>query len=73
LARRAVRSSWRALDPPPTTCGTPVSLLLAQGVPARVVMEILGHTQIAVTMDIYSHVRPAMQSDAAERMNDALG
>jgi integrase len=36
-------------------------------------MEILGHTQIAVTMDIYSHVRPAMQSDAAERMNDALG
>jgi site-specific recombinase XerD len=32
------------------------SLLLAQGVPARVVMEILGHSQIALTMNTYSHV-----------------
>ena len=51
---------------------TCASLLLAQGVPARVVMDILGHSQIAVTMDIYSHVLPAMQDDAAERMQRAL-
>src|SRR5262249_40590509 len=38
------------------TCAT---LLLVQGVPARVVMEILGHSQISLTLDTYSHVVPA--------------
>ena len=59
---------------PPTGVLSPSReyMLLAQGVPARVVMDILGHSQIAVTMDIYSHVLPAMQDDAAERMNRVL-
>jgi integrase len=35
------------------------SLLGAQGVPARVVMEVLGHSRISVTMDLYSHVFPS--------------
>jgi integrase len=35
---------------------TCASLLLAEGVPARVVMETLGHSAIAVTMNTYSHV-----------------
>jgi integrase len=35
---------------------TAASLMLAQGVSARVVMEILGHSQISVTMNTYSHV-----------------
>lgn len=48
------------------------SLLLAQGVPARVVMDILGHTQIATTMDLYSHVMPAAQRDAADLMDAIL-
>ena len=52
------------------TCAT---LLLAQGVPARVVMEILGHSAIAVTMNTYSHVVPSLQREAAQRMDDALG
>jgi len=47
------------------------SLLLAQGVHPRVVMETLGHSQISLTMNTYSHVIPALQRDAAERM-DAL-
>ena len=47
------------------------SFLLAQGVSPRVVMETLGHSQFSTTMDIYAHVMPAMQRDAAERM-DAL-
>lgn len=47
------------------------SLLLAQGVPARVVMETLGHSQISLTLDTYSHVIPALGREAAERM-DAL-
>jgi integrase len=43
-------------------------LLLAQGVAPRVVMEILGHSQISITMDTYSHVMPALSQDAVERV-----
>jgi integrase len=32
-------------------------------------MEILGHSQIALTMNTYSHVMPALRRDAADRMN----
>ncbi len=52
------------------TCAT---LLLAQQVPARVVMELLGHSQISLTMNLYSHVIPALRKEAAERMEVALG
>ena len=48
------------------------SLLLAQGVAARVVMETLGHSQISLTLNTYSHVTPALGRAAAERMNDLL-
>ena len=48
------------------------SLLLAQGIHPRVVMEILGHSQISLTMNTYSHVIPALQRDAADRMGDLL-
>jgi integrase len=47
---------------------TAASLLLAQQVPARVVMEILGHSQIALTMNTYSHVAPEVSREAADRM-----
>ena len=50
---------------------TCASLLLAQGVHPRVVMEILGHSQISMTMDTYSHVMPVLERDAASQM-DAL-
>jgi len=48
------------------------SLLLAQHVPARVVMEILGHSQIALTMNTYSHVAPEVSPEAADRIACAL-
>jgi len=48
------------------------SLLLAQGVHPRVVMEVLGHSQIALTMDTYSHVMPTMQREAAALMDGIL-
>lgn len=48
------------------------SLLLVQRVPPRVVMAILGHSQIALTMDTYSQVMPAMQREAADLMDDIL-
>jgi integrase len=51
---------------------TCASLLLAQGVSPRVVMDALGHSSIAVTMNAYGHVMPLMQRDAADRMNEQL-
>jgi integrase len=51
------------------TCAT---LLLVQGVPPRVVMDLLGHSKIGVTMDTYSHVLPELQSEAADRMDELL-
>ena len=51
---------------------TAASLLLAQGTHPRVVMEMLGHSTIALTMNTYSHVIPALERDAADRMNVIL-
>ena len=48
---------------------TCASLLLAQNVPARVVMEILGHSQLAITTDLYSHVMPTALREAADAMD----
>lgn len=48
------------------------SLLLAQGVHPRVVMEALGHSQISLTMNTYSHVLPTLQREAAHRMDVLL-
>ncbi len=44
-------------------------LLLASGVNPRVVMELLGHSAMSTTTDIYSHVMPALaqQADVATR------
>jgi integrase len=48
------------------------TLLLSLGVHPKVVQEILGHSQITMTMDIYSHVLPGMQQEAMSRLNAAL-
>ena len=36
-------------------------------------MEILGHSQISLTMNTYSHVIPELQREAADRMDALLG
>jgi integrase len=41
------------------------TLMLAQGVHPKVVSERLGHSSIAITLDTYSHVIPALQHEAA--------
>lgn len=51
---------------------TTATLLLAQGVPARVVMEILGHSQVSVTLNTYSHVAPDLARAATARIQEAL-
>jgi site-specific recombinase XerD len=51
---------------------TSATLLLTQGVHPKVVQERLGHSQISVTLDIYSHVMPSMQVDAARSLDAML-
>jgi len=47
---------------------TAATLALSAGVPVKVVSEMLGHSSVALTLDVYSHVLPHMQEDAARRM-----
>jgi integrase len=51
---------------------THATLLLQAEVPAKVVSERLGHAQITLTLDIYAHVLPAMDADAADRFAAAV-
>lgn len=51
---------------------TAASLLLAMRVPARVVLEVLGHPKDELTMTTYSHVTPELARDAAAQMTAAL-
>ena len=50
---------------------THATQLLASGVHPKVAQERLGHSTITTTMDIYSHVTPTMQADAAARLDAA--
>ena len=51
---------------------TAATLLLGQGVHPKIVSEMLGHSQIAITLDLYSHVTPTMQRQAAETLDAVL-
>ena len=46
--------------------------LLASGLHPKVASERLGHSTIGITLDLYSHVLPGMQEDAAARVDAAL-
>ena len=49
------------------------TLLLNEGVHPKIVQELLGHSNISMTMDVYSHVLPSMQQGAISRLNSVLG
>ena len=49
------------------------SLALQAGVSPKVVSERLGHASVSFTLDIYSHVMPGMQEDAARRLGSQNG
>lgn len=55
--RHAMATAWLTADPP---------------VPIKVVSERLGHASIAITLQIYGHLAPNMQADAANRMDAAF-
>jgi integrase len=51
---------------------THATLLLLTGVNPKVVSERLGHSSVAITLDVYSHVLPNMQAEAAEKLDELL-
>jgi integrase len=74
------RNAFRALRAAATKAGLPhaglhtlrhsaASVILTRGVPLKVVSDILGHSSIAITGDIYGHLCP----DVARRAMDSLG
>lgn len=46
--------------------------LLGAGVHPKIASERLGHSKVGITLDLYSHVMPGMQEEAASRVDDAL-
>jgi integrase len=68
-ARSGVREDLRFHDLR-HTCAT---MLLGEGVNAKVVSEMLGHASITITLNTYSHVLPDMQDSAVDAMEAAFG
>jgi integrase len=60
---------WRVHDARHATA----TQLLKQGVPVRVVQEILGHSSASVTQNVYQHVTAEMMAQAASALDEALG
>jgi integrase len=52
---------------------THATLLLHAGVPIKVVSERLGHSRVAMTLDVYAHVLPAMDREAAAVIGTLVG
>ena len=52
------------------TCAT---LLLTKGVHPKIVSEMLGHSSVSITLDVYSHVIPGLGNAAALAMEETLG
>lgn len=75
---RSVSQMWAALDtalpriPFHNLRHAHATHLLAAGVHPKVASERLGHSRVGITLDLYSHVLPGMQEDAAARVDTAF-
>jgi integrase len=75
LSKVLARSSVAAGLPRLTVHGlrhTSATVMLASGVAPKVAAERLGHADATLFSNLYSHVTPTMQREAAERIGDAL-
>jgi len=48
------------------------TILLSMGVNIKVIQQLLGHSDIAITLRVYGHLLPSMQEEAVERWEDAF-
>jgi integrase len=78
------RNAFRALKVAAARAGLPkaglhtlrhsaASVMLTHGVPLKVVSEILGHSSIAITGDVYGHVAPDISREAIDILGQVLG
>ncbi len=51
---------------------TNATLLLEAGIHPKIVQERLGHSDVAITLNVYSHVMPTLGRDGAEQLRDVL-
>jgi integrase len=51
---------------------TAATLMLQQGTNPKIVQERLGHSDISLTLNTYSHVLPSMQEETAEKLDELL-
>ncbi len=51
---------------------TAATLMLQQGVHPKIVQARLGHSDITLTLNTYSHVLPSMQEEAADKLDELL-
>lgn len=49
-----------------------MSLMLVRGAKPKVISEALGHSSVAFTMDVYSHIIEGMKSDAMALLDEVL-
>ncbi len=49
------------------------TILLSMGVPANVVQELLGHSDVAITLGIYGHVLPSMRRETVDKLEGLYG
>src|SRR5258708_40341006 len=49
------------------------TILLAMKVPVKVIQELLGHSSITTTLNVYGHVLPSMQEEAMDKMEHLFG
>jgi len=48
------------------------SLMLLAGIHPKIVSEALGHSSVAFTLDVYSHLVPGLQEAAGKRLDEVL-
>jgi integrase len=48
------------------------TILFVSGVNPKVIQELLGHSKISITLEVYSHVLPSMQLEAAGKMDEVF-
>ena len=49
------------------------TILLSMGMHPKVIQELLGHSDISITLGIYGHLFPSMQQDVVEKWQDVFG
>lgn len=49
------------------------TILLSMGVNVKVIQELLGHSDVSITLGKYSHLLPSMQKEVVEKWDDAFG